>query len=79
MYGVPGGNDEAGKTEWKIEVILPVVVDITMVAAVNLSSITAREEARTVISEALASIFGLPLTGCGVSVPVAKGAMVSII
>ena len=53
MYAVPGGKDVADKTEWKTEVILPVVFEMTTVAAVSLSSMTAQLEARTVISEPL--------------------------
>lgn len=76
MYGVPVGNDEGGRTESKTETILPVMVDMTIVAAVSWPSTTARDEARTVISDALTSATDLasPIV-CGVSVPVAKGAI----
>jgi H+/gluconate symporter-like permease len=37
----------AGKTEWKIDVILPVVLDTTMVASVKRPATTALDEAKT--------------------------------
>ena len=46
---MPGGKSEAGRTEWKIEVIFPVERDITTVASVNRPSTTARLEASTVM------------------------------
>lgn len=49
MYGVPTGKSDRVRTEWKIAVILPVVLDTTMVASVNLPDTTALDEARTVI------------------------------
>lgn len=50
-YGVPAGNDEAGKTDSQIDWILPVTVEMTIVAAVRRPLITAREDARTVMSD----------------------------
>ena len=47
---MPSGNSEAGRTDLVIAVILPVVVEIVIVAGVSLLLITAREEARMVIS-----------------------------
>lgn len=38
-----------GRTEWKRDVILPVTLETTMVASVNLPATTALEEAKTVI------------------------------
>ena len=49
MYGVPAGKLEGCRTEWKTDVILPVLCEITIVAAVSRSETTAREEASTVI------------------------------
>lgn len=59
-----------------MEVILPVEVDTTRVAGVKRSSITARDEARTVISvvDATCGEEESPME-CGVMLPVAKGAM----
>lgn len=51
LYAVPAGKEEGGRTEGVMEVILPVRVERTMVAGVSLLLMTAREEARTVISE----------------------------
>ena len=77
MYGVPAGNEEARRTEWNIEVTLPVVKEMTMVAAESLSPITARDETSTVISEAFVveSSWRPSSMECKESVPVAKGAM----
>ena len=52
-YGVPGGKSSCGNTEWNIEVTLPVLVEMTMVASVSRPDITAREDARTVIGGGL--------------------------
>jgi len=49
VYVVPGGKSDAGRTEWKIEIILPVETETTIVALVRRPDITAREEARTVM------------------------------
>lgn len=49
VYGVPAGKLEGGNTEWKIDVILPVFVEMTTVAAVSPPETTALEEASTVI------------------------------
>ena len=49
MKGVSGGKLEGGRTEWKIEVILPVAREMTIVAAVSWPDTMAREEVRTVI------------------------------
>ena len=49
MYGVPAGKSEAGRTEWNIDIILPLARDMTIVAAVRRSLMTARDEAKTVI------------------------------
>ena len=48
-YGVPAGKLEGGNTEWKIDVILPFFVEMTIVAAVSSPEMTALEEASTVI------------------------------
>jgi hypothetical protein len=48
---VPAGNDEAGKTDSQIDWILPVTVEITIVAAVWRPLMTAREEVKTVMSD----------------------------
>lgn len=76
MYGVPVGNDDRGRTDSNTDTILPVIVDMTIVAAVRLPSTTARDEARTVISDALTSATDTesPIV-CGVSDPVAYGAI----
>lgn len=66
---MPGGNSEAGRTDSEIDVILPVVVEIVIVAGVSLLLITAREDARTVIS------CDVPL---GSEVPVAWGAISAV-
>lgn len=47
---MPGGKCVGGRTEGVIEVIFPVVVEMTIVAAVCLLPMTARDEARTVTS-----------------------------
>lgn len=47
MYGVPAGKSEAGMTESKTAVILPVDREITMVAEVRRPEMTARDEATT--------------------------------
>lgn len=87
VYGVPEGKEEAGRTEWKIEVIFPVSWEITMVAAVRRSPITAREEAKTVMSDPWegSSRWSTGETGrrpssieWGVVVPVAKGAIMGL-
>lgn len=70
---MPGGKSEAGSTEWKIEVILPVCWDMTIVAAVSRPSMTARDEARTVIRGCMA---GGPKSG-GVVAGVGYGWIVS--
>ena len=44
------GNVDAGRTDSDIDVILPVVVEMVIVAGVSRSLITAREDAMTVIS-----------------------------
>ena len=49
MYGVPAGKLEGCRTEWKTDVILPVLCEMTIVAAVSRLETTAREEASTVI------------------------------
>ena len=49
---MPGGNLEAGRTEWKTDVILPVSEEMTMVAEVTRPDMTALEEAKTVKVEA---------------------------
>ena len=49
---MPGGKDEAGSTESEISTILPVSVEMTIVASPSLSPITARHEANTVMFEA---------------------------
>ena len=49
MYGVPAGKLEGCRTEWKTDVILPVLCEMTIVAAVSRPETTAREEARTVM------------------------------
>lgn len=54
MYGVPDGNSDAGMTESKTAVILPVAREITMVADVRRPEMTAREEATTAIEGMLA-------------------------
>jgi hypothetical protein len=51
LYTVPGGKEDAGRTASEISTILPVTIEMTMVASLNLSPITARFDARTVISE----------------------------
>lgn len=68
--GVPGGKSDLDRTEWKMDMILPVWVLITMVADVNRPDTTARDEARTVIGYAW-------IYGCeeGGGVPVAWGAI----
>jgi len=48
---VPAGNDEAGSTDSQIDRILPVAVDMAIVAAVSRPLITAREDTRTVRSD----------------------------
>lgn len=80
MYGVPDGNDEGGKTESKTETIFPVMVDITIVAAWSWPSTTARDEASTVMFDALTSATdrASPIV-CGVLVPVAYGAMLKMV
>lgn len=50
-YGVPAGKDDAGNTDSQIDWILPVTVEMTIVAAVRRPLVTAREEARTVMSD----------------------------
>ncbi len=62
-----------------MEVILPVLVDMIMVAAESLSSTTARVEARTVISEPFVSVVAPGSIVCGVSVPVAYGAILNAV
>ena len=49
MYGVPAGKLEGCRTEWKTDVILPVLCETTIVAAVSRPETTARDEASTVI------------------------------
>jgi hypothetical protein len=49
VYEVPSGKSVRGNTEWKMEVILPVVFDTTIVASVSLPATTALEEASTVM------------------------------
>ena len=49
MYRVPAGKLEGCRTEWKTDVILPVLCERTIVAAVSRPETTAREEASTVI------------------------------
>ena len=49
MYGVPAGKLEGCRMEWKTDVILPVLCEMTIVAAVSRPETTAREEASTVI------------------------------
>ena len=51
MYGVPAGKLEGCRTEWKTDVILPVLCEMTIVAAVCRPETTAREEASTVIED----------------------------
>ena len=61
--------------------ILPVLLDITIVAALSLSSIIAREETRTVISEeSTVDVYSRSPSSmeCGVSVPVANGAILPL-
>jgi hypothetical protein len=48
---VPGGKEDAGRTASEISTILPVTVEMTMVASLNLSPMIARFDARTVMSE----------------------------
>lgn len=55
---------------------MPVVVDMTIVAAVRRPSITARLEARTVVSGARVGVRWPASIVCSVLVPVAKGAIV---
>lgn len=71
---MPGGKLEAGNTEWKTEVILPVVVEMTMVASVIRPDTTALEEASTVMGEVIAASVGDTDGG----VPVACGAMMGV-
>lgn len=47
-YSVPGGKSERGSTEWNIDVMRPVMVEMTIVASVIRPAITARDEAKTV-------------------------------
>lgn len=47
MYGVPSGKSVGGSTEWKTDVILPVMFDTTIVASVSRPPTTALEEAST--------------------------------
>jgi hypothetical protein len=49
VYCVPSGKSDAGRTEWKMDVILPVRLDTTIVASVKRPETTALEEAITVI------------------------------
>ena len=63
------GKSFAGSTEWKIDVILPVWLDMTIVASVRRPAMTALEEAKTVMG------WGGMLWGAGGGV-VACGAMV---
>ena len=46
---MPAGKLEGCRTEWKTDVILPVLCEMTIVAAVSRPETTAREEASTVI------------------------------
>jgi hypothetical protein len=48
-YGVPGGKSDAGSTEWKIDVTLPVTVEMTIVASVRRPETMALDEASTVM------------------------------
>lgn len=52
MYGVLGGKSDGGTTESKVAVILPVALDMTIVAAESPPDRIAREEATTVIGDA---------------------------
>jgi hypothetical protein len=63
------GKSVAGRTEWKIDVILPVAFETTIVASVRRPATTALEEAKTVMG------CGGMLWGAGGGV-VACGAMV---
>ena len=51
MYGVPGGKSDAGTTESNVAVILPVELDIIIVAAERRPDRIARDEAITVIGD----------------------------
>jgi hypothetical protein len=46
---VPSGKSDAGTIEWKTEVILPVTLEIIIVASVRRPDITALEDTSTVI------------------------------
>lgn len=48
---MPAGKDEADRTDSQIDRILPVAVEMAIVAAVWRPLITAREDASTVMSE----------------------------
>ena len=49
MYGVPSGKSDLGRTEWKIDVILPVFSETMIVASVSRPATTALEEAMTLM------------------------------
>ena len=53
MYDVPAGKAVRGSTERVTEMILPVIVDIDIVAGVTAPEMTARAEATTVIERLL--------------------------
>jgi len=55
VYGVLGGKSDAGTTESNVDVIFPVALDMTMVAAESPPDRMARDEAMTVIGEAPAA------------------------
>lgn len=67
-YGVPGGNEEGGRTEWKMDWILPVTVEMTMVAADSLLPMMARDEASTVMSAGCAECIAESSVEAGASV-----------
>ena len=54
-----------GRTEWKIDVILPETSDMTIVADTSLPEITAREDARTVIRSSRVVMVKVPWGGSG--------------
>lgn len=63
-----GGKSEGGTIESKVAVILPVALEMTIVAAERRPDLTARDEAMTVIGESLAASdkpFGGDLGGVG--------------
>lgn len=79
MYGVPGGKAVGGRTEWKTEVTLPVVREMTIVAAVRRPEIMARVEARTMREEAGSAPVARAEVGVGAGAGAGAGAVVVLV